>query len=50
MSGFGIITLKLKEMYQMITLGKHTTLCAVEGEWSGLQVLMMSHLLWVIYD
>jgi structural maintenance of chromosome 4 len=24
MSGFGIITLKLKEMYQMITLGKHT--------------------------
>jgi hypothetical protein len=26
MSGFGIITLKLKEMYQMITLGKHSTL------------------------
>lgn len=24
MNGFGVITLKLKEMYQMITLGTHT--------------------------
>ena len=53
MSGFGIITLKLKEMYQMITLGEDSLLffSSTLLLFTSLRTVisMINYLKWVIY-